>query len=171
MKRFLNTVFIAVLAVIVFAADAKAQVETFPPTTILPGPPPGTSFVFPNVVFPPPNQKVFRFVGAADNTGARVPTPFTIFFDWVEPGGTFFSPPVTFTLLPFMTNPIDTMDFILPFCPQQVSIHFVNGGPTPAVVTGDFIHECRPVPEPFGLSSMMGALFFAAWGGIRRRLR
>jgi hypothetical protein len=170
MRRFLGLVVITVWFVIGFASMANAQVEMIPPTPVPPGPPPGTSFTYPNVLVPPPHEKVFRFMGGAESGGAPVPTTFTVFFDWVEPGGTMFSPPITFTLLPFTTNPIDTMDFILPFCPELVSIHFVNGGPVPAFVTGSFIHECRPVPEPCSMLSIVVALLLATWGGIRRRL-
>lgn len=151
MKRWICRAVFATVMGGILAAGIQAQVEFIPPTTVPPGGPPGVTFDYMNVLVPPPHEKVFSFMGGAESLGFPMPTPLVVFFDWTEPGGTFTSPPITFTITPFTTTPIDTGPFILPFCPRDVSIHFESPGPTPVIVTGAFSHICRQIPEPSGM--------------------
>lgn len=169
MKKTLFGVASIVLLAIALQGSVAAQVEMIPPTTVPPGPP-GASFFYTNALVPPPHEKVFRFVGGAENLGFPGPSPLVIYFDWVEPSGTFTSPPITFTLSPFTTNPIDTGDFILPFCPSSVSIHFETDT-APALVVGSFSHICRPVPEPSAWANSLLAIGSLGLGLRWRRPR
>ncbi len=164
-----RAIWIVVIATFGFVTAAQAEVDPIPPTTVPPGPD-GVTLLFPNALVPPPHYKVFRFTGEADAGSATVPTPFTVLFDWLDPtGGPAFSPPFEFVLEPLVTTLLDTGEFTLPFCPQQVSLHFLNGGTTPAVVKGMFLHECRPIPEPAGLTTLAGICLFFAWSARRFR--
>ncbi len=128
-------------------SPAQAQVETIF-TAVPPGGPPGVEFHFPNFIPPMPDHKVFHFIGGAESHGFPDPSTLLIVFDWEVGPMTFYSPPMPFLLAPFMTNPIDTIPFILPFCPERVSIHFETSSPFGASVSGSFSHICEQIPEP-----------------------
>jgi hypothetical protein len=162
------------IRVLVFASlltglSSSAGAQTEPIFTPVPPGPDGVSFFFPNVIPPDPDYKIFSFTGVAESHGFPEPTTLGLNFDWTLPGGgTGVSPVVTFPMAPFMGNPV-VASYLLDFCPTEVSIHFTTDSPAGASVSGAFLHECVPVPEPSttGLAGLALACLIA-WRARRR---
>ena len=152
MKPNGRTLACALALVTALASIASAQVE--PIFTAVPPGLDGTTLIFPNDIPPDPDHKVFHFIGVAESHGFPEPSTLTVFFDWILPtGGVGTSPPVTFTMAPFMGAPVET-SYVLDFCPNEVSIHFLTSSPAGASVSGSFTHLCLPVPEPSALAAL-----------------
>ena len=101
---------------------------------------------FPNRVLPQPSVKVLQFVGEADNQGSTVAL-LGIHFDYTDAAGnTVIVPLPNFyqRAVPPGLHPIDAGPTTLPFCPNQVSIHFELLTPGEVRVSGIFITRvCR----------------------------
>jgi hypothetical protein len=166
----MNRIFFFVIAAafaLAINATSFAQVEPIGPIVVVPNQ--TIDLFYPNV-FDLEHHKIVRFVGRVEGlidspTGVGL---LDIGFDYIDPAGglVLVSPPVSsFDFSPGAVTPIDTGELILPFCPQQVSIHFgtrVGHGQ----VTGDFSHICI-VPDP----ASAGVLGLAAFGLLGRRMR
>jgi hypothetical protein len=166
--------FLGPILSLLIVASAHADQDPIPLIQWTPGDPPIFDFFFPNDIHLPPAVKVFQFVGTARST-VPAPTIFDIliYFDYVDAtGATVLIPPPPFGYhnvrpadgLPY---PIEAGPYILPFCPQQVSIHFEITSEVPIVFDGLYDHTCIPIPEPtsaalFGLACVWGVL-------VRRR--
>lgn len=157
----------AIVLVLTLSRLAQAEVETvFAP--VPPGPV-GATLSYHNLIPPAPDHKRLRFFGAAESNGFPGPTTVSIQFDWLLPaGGTALSPPMTFPVLPFTTNPVDTGTYTLDFCPSEVSLHFLTDSPAGMSMSGSFEHTCVAVPEP---ASAIALFAGAGLGLIRRRKR
>lgn len=115
------------------------------------------------------HPKRLRFEGIGTVGGdPSIPLPATLWvqFDWVDPNlGVIYSPawafPVSYT--PTLT-PIE-VSWEIPFCPQQVSLHFATDTPDGGVVNiaGEFTHWCIPEPAPFAALAALGLLGFVTW--------
>jgi hypothetical protein len=125
---------------------------------------------FPND-FDPTHPKRLTFRGSAEwfGPGGTAPLPLHVTFDYFD---SFSQPPQTVYLTGW-TYPGDFAIFIsvedmLPYCPQQVSIHFSTNDPYGYAIGGIFTHECL-VPEPaeVGLVAGLGLLGV----GVYRRVR
>ncbi|MBX7169062.1 MAG: hypothetical protein K1X74_22190 [Pirellulales bacterium] len=159
-----------VLAVIVlaFTSSAYAQLETISPLTINPSQ--SVTMVWPNLLPPDPDYKELQFIG----TATTVPGAFAILqidFDYIDNNGNNIVVPAPipqFTVIGGQVNPIDTLVYTIPFCPQVVSLHLTNvanAASVPLTVSGTFRHECVPVPEPSGLAlAVLGGLGLCCWG-------
>jgi hypothetical protein len=86
------------------------------------------------------------------------PAPVRFKFDWIDPtGGPQFSDTWEF-IVGDVTHLSATWE--IPYCPQQVSIHFempttASGGTTVVLYDGLFVHECM-VPEASETAMLMG---------------
>ena len=121
---------------------------------------------FPNV-FDPFHPKEVTFQGHAFSLAPSdwAPAPLFVTFDYVDlTGQTVFLPGWVF--LGGRMIPIDVRD-LLPFCPQQVSIHFDTKDPFGYEISGTFTHQCIPEPAQVGLLVGLGLL----GTGMYRRLR
>jgi hypothetical protein len=145
---------IGLAALLSFLASASADQDPIPVVQWTPGDPTTVDFFFSNDIHPPPSEKVFQFVG--DATSLLVaPTTFDIliYFDYIDgSGATVIIPPVPFgyhNVVPAdgMTHHIEAGPYILPFCPEQVSIHFEIISEVPIQFDGLYDHTCIPVPE------------------------
>ena len=135
---------------------------------------------YPNL-FDLQHEKLLRFEGAIFNESPE-DQQVDFWFDWLDPNnGPRTGPVIMISLGPGeaaffgdeapITNPDPPLELILPFCPEQVSVHFsVAGGSEsggPIVVDGVFTHICLiPEPSTFALAgmSLIGLL-----GSARRR--
>lgn len=128
---------------------------------------------FPNE-FDPFHPKELRFEGIATVGGdPSIPLPATLYvqFDWVDPNlAVIYSPawafPVSYT--PTLT-PID-VSWTIPFCPEQVSLHFATDVPDGGVVNfaGSFTHRCIPEPGSYALVAALGLVGLATWQRRRK---
>lgn len=115
------------------------------------------------------HPKELRFEGIATVGGdPSISLPATLYvqFDWVDPVlGVIYSPPWAFPVsyTPMMT-PID-VSWTIPFCPEQVSLHFATDTPDGGVVNfaGSFTHWCVPEPGSYALVAALGLAGFAGW--------
>ncbi len=156
----------AIVLVLTLSRLAQAEVETV--FTGVPSGPLGVSLFYPNLIPPAPDHKNLRFFGVAESNGFPGLTTLSIQFDWLLPtGATALSPPMTFPVLPFTGNPVDTGTYTLDFCPTEVSLHFLTDSPAGMSMSGSFEHTCLPVPEP--ATAMV--VFAAAGMGLFRRPR
>ena len=111
--------------------------------------------MFPNQVHPPPSVKVLQFTGTAESTGpAGIAAILGIHFDYTDATGNQVIVPLpNFYREAIQPNigpvPIEAGPHTLPFCPEEVSIHFENlTEGTEITLSGIFDHTCVPVPEP-----------------------
>lgn len=135
---------------------------------------------YPNL-FDLQHEKLLRFEGAIFNESPEN-QQVDFWFDWLDPNnGPQTGPVIMIPLGPGegaffgdgapTTNPDPPLELVLPFCPEQVSVHFsVAGGSTsggPIVVNGVFTHICL-IPEPgtFALATMS---LIGLFGSARRR--
>lgn len=118
------------------------------------------------------------FTGMAEAFGPPgIAAILGIHFDYIDPnnptGPPVVVPSPNFYMEAVQTGaglvPINAGPVVLPFCPEQVSIHFENLTPNTEIdFTGIFDHTCVPIPEPATLALIvMSGL--ASIGG--RRLR
>jgi hypothetical protein len=166
--------FLAAILSLMMTARAHADQDSIPLIQWTPNDPPVFDFYFPNDIHLPPAVKVFQFVGTARST-VPAPTIFDIliYFDYVDAtGATVLIPPPPFGYhnvrpadgLPY---PIEAGPYTLPFCPQQVSIHFEITSEVPIVFDGLYDHTCIPIPEP--TSAMLFGLAGLGYVLVRRR--
>ncbi|MBE7499072.1 MAG: hypothetical protein HS113_01930 [Verrucomicrobiales bacterium] len=134
---------------------------------------------FPNV-FDPARPKRLLWEGTVEGvgysldpqTGELVPAGLTLQFDWIDPQwGKQYSPGFSLTVNPTgSASPVlDRIEYLLPFCPPEVSIHFRTDANLVGVfiINGAFTHECLiPEPADYGLIAALGAV---AFGVFRRR--
>jgi hypothetical protein len=151
--------------------QAVADQDLIPLTQWTPGDPPIFDFYFNNIIPPHPDRKVLQFVGEAKSLVDASPATFDIqiYFDYVAADGTtVLVPPPPFgysNVRPADTNiyHIEGGPVILPYCPQQVSLHFEIASEVPIVFQGLFDHTCIPVPEPSAaLLLLLGCVPFVA---------
>lgn len=126
---------------------------------------------FPNV-YHPTCPKELRFEGVASGGGDPATFPGTLWiqFDWIDPvHGVVYSP-----AWPFLINSSPELtpifvEYRLPFCPEQVSLHFATDVPLGGVVNiaGDFTHNCIPEPSSFATVGALGLMGFL----VSRRCR
>jgi hypothetical protein len=158
--------FLGPILSLLIVVGAHADQDPIPLIQWTPGDPPIFDFYFTNTVHPDPAVKVFQFVGEARSL-VVAPTTFDIliYFDYVDStGATVLIPPLPFgyhNVLPADALPhhIEAGPYILPFCPQQVSIHFEITSEVPIVFDGLYDHTCIHIPEPtsamlFGLAGL-----------------
>lgn len=133
--------------------------ELIGPVTVVPSQ--SIELVFPNV-FDLFHPKRLVWEGFTGTMGDPAQGGVSLKFDWIDPltGGGVYSPD-----FPLPPNAGTAIEYIIPFCPQQVSIHFETENPAGYVVQGVFVHECVPEPSQFALVAGLGMLTF---GAIRR---
>jgi hypothetical protein len=141
----------------------RAITETIGPVFVPPGQ--VVDLIFPNE-FDLTHPKRLLWEGFTTTTGDPAQGGITMYFDWLNPftGGFDVSPGI-----PLPPGVFSTAIFIIPFCPQQVSIHFETDNPAGYMVEGKFTHECL-VPEPRDYALLAGT-GLVAFGLIRRRWR
>lgn len=154
----------ACLCAALIAPRVSAQVlstETIGPILIVPGQ--TVDLWFPNV-YDPDHPKRLVWEGWTQTTGDPAAGGVTLKFDWLDPltGGVVYSPEFALPV-----NQGTAVEFLIPFCPPQVSLHFETGNPTGFQVQGVFIHECI-IPEPHEVGVVM-ALGLLGFGWLRRR--
>jgi hypothetical protein len=151
-------------------APAAAQIENIGPLTVFPQT--SNVSVFTNLIPPNPSYKELEFTGIA-NVPAGAFGNLLVEFDYIDPNGMQVvvpAPTSMFTIIGGAPNPINTGILTLNFCPQVVSLHLTNqttAAGVPIQITGQYRHQCFPVPEPvtggwLGLASL-------GWCAIRRR--
>jgi hypothetical protein len=155
---------VACLGAALLAPRASAQVlslEDIGPILVVPGQ--TVDLWFPNV-FDPDHPKRLVWEGFTQTTGDPAAGGVTMKFDWLDPltGGIVYSPD-----FPLPPNEGATVEFVIPFCPPQVSIHFESSNPAGYLVEGVFLHECV-IPEPHEVGFVM-ALGLLSFGWLRRR--
>lgn len=160
---------------ILFAATALPTlggdliVEPIGPITVVPGQ--VVDLFFPNE-FDLIHQKRVTFEGSVvPLIPTGLPTELSIKFDWFDPADPTdpikFSPEFLVPVAPAGT-PV-SIEYIIPFCPPQVSIDFTITQGDGAIVQGVFTHQCIPEPSAFGWVAALGALTFAGWRRYQRR--
>jgi hypothetical protein len=176
---------VAVSAFLSLALADKSSAQTGGPIgieTIVATLPSGGTFeqFYPNV-FDLQHPKRLTFQGAIINGSTFAPTTVYFWFDWRDPrlqppNDLFTSTPLQIPLGPGQSiNPggptgPPPFEFIIPFCPPQVSIHIENNGQAqPLIIEGTFIHECIPEPATAGLAAC--GLALVAGAAHRRRDR
>ena len=168
-----HTIFLLALLLIT-PSSALADQDTIPVTTLGPGE--TLDLFFQNTVLPDPSVKVLQFTGMAQAFG----TPGTaailgMHFDYLESdGSTVIVPSPNFYQSAIQPGiglvPINAGPVTLPFCPEDVSIHFQNLSENVEIeLSGIFDHTCVPVPEPS--TAILGSLVTLGWGLIRRGQR
>lgn len=141
-------------------------VELIDGVTVVPGQ--VVDLVFPNE-FDLIHQKRVTFDGTIIPLGTSgQPTELSIKFDWFDPldptDPIKFSPEFLVTVSPSSGAAHASFEYIIPFCPPQVSIDFaINSGEAVTIVDSTFTHQCIPEPADFGLVAALGALAFAGW--------
>lgn len=134
------------------------------PIIVVPGQP--IDRFYPNV-FDPTHPKKLTFEGKFVNDDpANRPGDVVMWFDWFDlTGAPMTSPPMTYAVIPGTPTVLGGATapmWTIPFCPQQVSIHFEALGPgAPIAIDGIFTHECL-IPEPGGLALAACGLVLAA---------
>lgn len=147
----------ACLAVAALAPRASAQAHSSLLITDLHVVPGQAIDIWEPNVFDPFHPKHLTFKGHAEYLGTHPdPPPLVLYFDWLNPatGQEEFSQPSTHF------GPIDA-EWWLPFCPEQVSIHFQTQAPGGFLVNGVFEHTCIPEPAEVGLIATLGLLSLA----------
>lgn len=127
---------------------------------------------YPNV-FDPFHPKLLTFQGSGQHLGNQRPlSALWIWFDYLDQQGQVVNLQGELFLpddnLPFDIN----MTALLPFCPQQVSIHLQTNDPDGYSFQGQFTHECIPEPESYGLWAGLGLLSlvgYRRWSQTCRR--
>ena len=164
--------FSALVAVALLTSIAEAQTGgTIGIEPIVTSIPPGGTFeqFYPNV-FDLDHPKRLSFEGSIGNGSTSAPALVYFWSVWLAPRvpppkDVFASPPLQIPLQPGQvitfgsTSGTPPLEFLIPFCPPQVSIHIENRGQTgPVFVEGLFIHECL-IPEPAtgGLAAITAA--------------
>jgi len=153
-------------AALVLSASASPIIHTLEIDELME---PGTDYLFKDDnIFDLVHPKVMSFVGEFTlPAGVTAPGLVDFAFDWLNlAGGVEFSPFVTIEVFPGAPTPFEA-HITLDFCPQQVSVDFLNKGNVHVHVKGIFTHECLippPVPEntgwwtaPIALMSLLGA--------------
>lgn len=173
MKVTLRTLLAAGILVAATAPRALGGdliIEPIGPITVVPGQ--VVDLVFPNE-FDLIDQKRVTFEGnVVPLIPTGQPTELSIKFDWFDPLDP--TDPIKFSpefLVPVLTpsgTPV-SIEYIIPFCPPQVSIDFAITQGDGAIVQGVFTHQCIPEPADFGLVAAIGALAFAALRRYRTR--
>ena len=160
-------------AVLLIPHHANADQDTISQTSLGFGD--TADLFFPNTVLPPPSRKVLQFNGDAQSFGVPGTAAILgIHFDYTDDNGnTVIVPSPNFYQEAIQTEtglvPISAGPVILPFCPEEVSIHFENLTPdTEIVFTGVFDHTCIPIPEP-GTAMLLLVVGLAGVSGMRRR--
>lgn len=152
------------------AGPAFAELESIGPITLVPGQP--VDLFYPNAIPPHHTHKILQFIGTARLLDPAAPPTVNglleITFDYIDlaTGGMIFIPAPGSPFPVFgggLVTTIATPEVMLPFCPQQVSIHF-EAVELPMIVEGVFRHECVPEPATIGLLAL-GAVA----GAIRKR--
>lgn len=132
---------------------------------------------FPNVFDPARPKRLLwegtvEGVGYSTEAGTVVPAGLTLQFDWIDPQlGKQYSQAFALTVNPTgSASPVlDRIEYLVPFCPPEVSIHFRTDANLVGVfiINGAFTHECLiPEPADYGLIAALGAV---AFGVFRRR--
>ena len=159
---------IAAFACLLFcAANASAHELHSEPIdlTVVHGQP--IELIFPNE-FDLIHDKVITFKGLVKNLGPEIGTTLDLRFDWFDPSDTNdphkFSPWFSTNLEAGEAREV-SHEFVIPFCPPQVSIDFnvpldIGG---PVLVQGVFTHHCVPEPGTWVMlaSGLAGALAVA----------
>lgn len=131
---------------------------------------------FPNIVHPVPSRKVLQFTGTAESFGTPgIAAILGIHFDYIDPnsGVSVIVPSVNFYQEAIQPGagpvPINAGPVILPFCPEEVSIHFENlTEGTEILFSGTYDHTCVPIPEP-GTAALLLVGMTAMFRCYRRR--
>jgi PEP-CTERM motif len=164
MSRILGTAawfaFAVVFSQIAAAADPPIS-ETYPiDVTIAQNQP--LEIVRPNF-FDPKHQKLLTLSGVL---AGPQPGSLAISFDWIDVEGVKHNSPVQeFPFSPGAVNQV-SMEYIVPFCPSEVSVDFRLANADVVRFVGEFKHECL-VPEPSSL--VLGGLCAVLAIGTRRK--
>ena len=131
---------------------------------------------FPNQTLPQPSRKVLQFAGMAEASGPPgVAAILGMHFDYIDTNGNqqiiplpnFYQAAIQTGagLVPISAGPVQ-----LPYCPDQVSIHFENLTEfTEIEFQGIYDHTCVPVPEPGTAAlAMLCGVASLSW---RRKMR
>lgn len=151
------------------ARPAAADQDAIGPIIAVAGQP--IDLYFPNHVHPAPSVKVLQFSGDAQNF-SPLDAVLGIHFDYIDQAGATVIVPLPNFYQNVVSGDgllhhIEAGPVTLPFCPEQVSIHFENlTTGTEVNFQGVFDHTCIPVPEPSGLALL--ALGCMAFAGRRR---
>ncbi|MFO0911366.1 MAG: hypothetical protein U0795_00290 [Pirellulales bacterium] len=142
------------------AADPPIS-ETYPiDVTIAQNQP--LEIVRPNV-FDPKHEKLLTLSGVL---AGPAPGSLAISFDWLDEAGVKHNSPVQeFPFLPGGVNQV-SMEYIVPFCPAEVSVDFRLANADVVRFVGEFKHECL-IPEPSSL--VLGAICAVLAIGTRRK--
>ncbi len=168
-----SRVLLSTLILTMTATASLAEDELIGTTSIFFGTPLEANYL--NITHPDPSVKVMSFTGTASNFGTTT-LHLGIHFDYIDMNGIHQIIPLpnfyVNALAPGVQDvPINAGPVQLPYCPEEVSIHFELLDPGEAEFQGIFNHTCVPVPEPSTLA--MAALGATALGlaGWRRRPR
>jgi hypothetical protein len=120
---------------------------------------------------------VFQFVGEAKSVLDASPATFNIeiYFDYTDSSGQTVLIPIP----PFGYDNVVPADgqiyhieggpYILPFCPEQVSIHFEIASDVEIVFQGLYDHTCVPEPNAVALFGLGGIALCYVWRRRRKK--
>lgn len=153
-------VFAVIFSQVAAAADPPIS-ETYPiDVTIAQNQP--LEIVRPNF-FDPKHPKLLTLSGVL---AGPQPGALAISFDWIDEAGVKHNSPVQeFPFSPGAVNQV-SMEYIVPFCPAEVSVDFRLANADVVRFVGEFKHECL-IPEPSSL--VLGGICAALAIGARRR--
>lgn len=152
---------LALGALLTISATATAETEQIGPLTLVPGQP--VDLWYPNELPPDPFEKVLQFLGEAESfSSTGTPGILEIAFDYDDPvHGQGYMSMGQFAIPPGGPVTVSAGPWILPFCPESVSIHFEVFDTESMRLQGIFDHTC--VPEPTSLLMIVAGLL------LRRR--